>query len=158
MFKNVVWATDGSAHADRALEYAKRLVPPDGGTLHVVYIVEKLLGPRIAGQDANVNERQIEAKIQDQARRAAHDGLHVRLHMVTGHSGDIYRRIADQAAAADGDVIVVGTRGRSAVVGAVIGSVTQRLLHVAGCPVLAVPPSRAGAEQPEAAAKTIASA
>src|ERR1700761_5991500 len=50
MFKNVVWATDGSAHADRALEYAKRLVPPDGGTLHVVYIVEKLLGPRIAGQ------------------------------------------------------------------------------------------------------------
>jgi nucleotide-binding universal stress UspA family protein len=165
MFNNVVWATDGSAHADRALEYAEQLVARDGGTLHIVHIVEKLVGGRVAGLDANLKEGEIEAKIRDQARAAEHDGFHVELHVAAGRSGDIFRAIADEAAAAGGDVIVVGTRGRSAVMGAVIGSVTQRLLHVAGCPVLAVPPTRDGeasdpaeGEQPEPAADPIASA
>jgi len=153
MFNNVVWATDGSAHADRALEYAEQLVPRDGGTLHVV--------GRVAGLDANLKEGETEAKIRDQARAAEHDGFHVELHVAAGRSGEIFRGIAEEAAAAGGDVIVVGTRGRSPVVGAVIGSVTQRLLHVAGCPVLAVPPTcdadPAEGESSEPAGDTIAS-
>ncbi len=156
MFKNVVWATDGSAHADRALEYAKKLTQRDGGTLHVSHVVEKLVGARVAGQEANLNEAEIEAKISDQARAAEREGLRVKLHVSVGHSGEIFRRIADEAAEANADVIVVGTRGHSAVVGAVIGSVTQRLLHVAGCPVLAVPPARDFHAEAEPAADTAA--
>jgi nucleotide-binding universal stress UspA family protein len=156
MFKNVVWATDGSGHADRALEYAKQLVQDDGGTLHVIHIVEKLVGARVAGLDANLNEGEIEAKIEAQARAAEHEGLHVRWHMSTGHGGEIARRIADEAADVAADVIVVGTRGRSALVAAVIGSVTQSLLHVAGCPVLAVPPVRDGSDRTEPAADSVA--
>ena len=37
-------------------------------------------------------------------------------------------------------MIVVGTRGRTALSGLLLGGVTQRLLHIAPCPVLAVPP------------------
>jgi nucleotide-binding universal stress UspA family protein len=47
--------------------------------------------------------------------------------------------VSQVAVANDVDLIVVGTRGHSAVVGAVLGSVTQRLLHVSPCPVLAIP-------------------
>jgi nucleotide-binding universal stress UspA family protein len=149
MFKNVVWATDGSAHADRALQYAKNLVQRDGGTLHVTHIVEILMGARVAGQNANVNEPEIEAKIKDQGRQAEHEGLQVKFHFLAGNDGAISRLIADEAAAAQADVIVVGTRGHSAVVATVVGSVTQRLLHVAGCPVLAVPPLREGRHEDE---------
>jgi nucleotide-binding universal stress UspA family protein len=148
MFTNVAWATDGSEHADRALAYAERLVPSDSGTLHVIHIVEKLVGPRVAGLDAKLNEAELEAKIAGQARAAERDGLHVELHVAAGHGGEIFRRIAEEAAGAGADVIVVGTRGHSAVVAAVIGSVTQGLLRVAGCPVLAVPPGRDGRTQP----------
>jgi len=35
---------------------------------------------------------------------------------------------------------VTGTRGHTALAGVIVGSVAQRLLHVAPCPVLVVPP------------------
>jgi nucleotide-binding universal stress UspA family protein len=158
MFNKVVWATDGSAQADHALAYAKQLVQAERGTLHIVHVVEKLVGARVAGQDANLNEREIEAKIKAQARAAERKGLNVKVHIGAGHGGEIARRIADEAADAEADVIVVGTRGHSAVVAAIIGSVTQRLLHVAGCPVLAVPPIRDGDDQRELAADSVGTA
>jgi nucleotide-binding universal stress UspA family protein len=49
--------------------------------------------------------------------------------------------IADIAKNNGSDLIVLGTRGHSAVAGLLLGSVTQRLLHIAPCPVLAVPPA-----------------
>ena len=48
--------------------------------------------------------------------------------------------IEDIATEADADLIVAGTRGHSPVAGLLLGSVTQRLLHIARRPVLAVPP------------------
>jgi len=49
--------------------------------------------------------------------------------------------IAEIANEANADVIVVGTRGYSTVLGLLLGGVTQRLLHIADRPVLAVPPA-----------------
>jgi nucleotide-binding universal stress UspA family protein len=68
--------------------------------------------------------------------------------------------IADMASDVRADMIVVGTRVHSAVDGVFAGSVAQRLLQVAPCPLLAVPPraaapeagtDSAGATQPMAA-------
>ena len=51
------------------------------------------------------------------------------------------RAIADIADGAGADLIVVGTRGHSSIPGVILGSVAHRLLHIAGRPVLAVPPT-----------------
>jgi nucleotide-binding universal stress UspA family protein len=37
------------------------------------------------------------------------------------------------------DLIITGSRGHSAWAGAALGSVSQRILHLAPCPVLVVP-------------------
>jgi nucleotide-binding universal stress UspA family protein len=50
--------------------------------------------------------------------------------------------IVDVAREVDADLIIVGTRGHTPMVELLLGSVTQRLLHIATCPVLAVPPAR----------------
>lgn len=158
MFTNVVWATDGSGHADRALGYAARIARSNGATLHVVHVVEKMVGVRVAGQNANYDESEVDAKIERQVREiAAEYEIPVTLHMTTGRTGDVAQRIVETARQTGGDLIVTGTRGYSAVVGAMIGSVTQRLLHVAHCPVLAVPPlEMAGEPAPPARALTTA--
>lgn len=43
-------------------------------------------------------------------------------------------------AARDADLVVVGSRGRSAIAGLVLGSVSRSILHDARCPVVVVPP------------------
>jgi nucleotide-binding universal stress UspA family protein len=54
--------------------------------------------------------------------------------------GDAAREIVAVAKAADTDLIVLGTHGRSGFERFVLGSVTEKVLRKAGCPVLTVPP------------------
>ena len=49
--------------------------------------------------------------------------------------------IVEIAEEANADLIVAGTRGHSPLAGLLLGSVTQRLLHIARCPVLVAPPT-----------------
>jgi nucleotide-binding universal stress UspA family protein len=138
MLRTIVWATDGSAAADRALPYAKALAGADGGSLVAVHAIERFVG-RAAGVPVHADEPEVEAKIRGQVRELVEEGLDATVRFVTGREPETPRMIAEVAHEVGADVIVVGTRGRSALAGAVLGSVTQRLLHIAPCPVLAVP-------------------
>jgi hypothetical protein len=55
---------------------------------------------------------------------------------MVGHCGNV---IADIATEREADVIITGSRGHSGFAGMLLGSVTQRLLHLADCPVLVIP-------------------
>jgi nucleotide-binding universal stress UspA family protein len=141
MFTNVVWATDGSEYADRALEYAAQIAQNEGATLHSAHVIEKLAGGRASGHDARLDENEIAAKIKQQiAAVAAARGIETATHVKVGKTGEAAQRIAEIATEAGADLIVVGTRGHSAIEGLMLGSVTQHLLRLTPCPVLAVPP------------------
>ena len=131
MFGNVVWATDGSEHADRALAYAAQLAAADGGTLHAVHVVQQLAGPRVGGENARMDEPQVTQKVNAQlAEFAGEGGVHTTF-QICPTAGNSAKLIAGLSHDVNADVIVVGTRGHSPVVGAALGSVTQRLLHLA---------------------------
>jgi nucleotide-binding universal stress UspA family protein len=138
MFRTILWATDGSANADRALPVVKELAEEKGATLVVAHCRELLTG-RASGSPINADEDELLAKVRKQAAELEAVGFDIRVDVVTASGTNAPRVIADLAREHKADVIVVGTRGHSALVGALLGSVTQRLLHIAPCPVLAVP-------------------
>jgi nucleotide-binding universal stress UspA family protein len=146
MFNKVVWATDGSDAADRALAHAKALVVESGGELLIVHC-EEWIRPGAKGgvMPAHADEDELKSKVEHQAAELAKDGVKSALQVVRTGAGGAAHAIADVARNEHADVIVVGMRGHTVLGGLLVGSVTQRLLHVTPCPVLAVPAGEAKA-------------
>jgi len=138
MFKTILWATDGSANADRALPVVKELGETKGTKLVVAHCRELMTG-RAAGLPVHADEDELVQKIRKQAAELESVGFNVRVEVVTTSGTNAPRIIADLARSDGADLIVVGTRGHSPLVGTLLGSVTQHLLHIAPCPILAVP-------------------
>lgn len=140
MFKKVVWATDGSEVADEALPLARALAAEGGGQLVVVHCVELTIPGKSAGRyPIHADEEDLKAKIVRQVAELETEGVPTSLETTRASVGKAAQAIAEVARKHGGEVIVVGTHGHTALGGFLLGSVTQRLLHVGPCPVLAVP-------------------
>ena len=138
MFSKIMWATDGSEAAAAALPQVRELASTNGSTLVVAHCEQTFVGPRAYGLPVNVDEEDVIEEIRKQAEALADEGFEVETEIV--HGDGVAAHVIAEVAEKDGvDLIVVGTRGHSALGGLLLGSVTQRLLQVAPCPVLAVP-------------------
>jgi nucleotide-binding universal stress UspA family protein len=150
MFKKILWATDGSQAADQALGHVTELARGSGASVVVCHSVLTMVGAGAHGAPlALVEEDDIKSKLEAQVSELADGGIQATLELVRGDTfhgaaHDIVR-VADAQGA---DVIVAGTRGHTALGGLLLGSVTQRLLHLAHCPVLVVPPRAAAPRVP----------
>jgi nucleotide-binding universal stress UspA family protein len=148
MFTTIIWATDGSDAADAALPYMEGLAEGEGHKLVVIHSKELMHG-RAGGYPLYADEDEVLAKIQRQTDELRSHGLDVTLRIETVGAPGAAKTIADVARSFGADVIVVGTRGHTAIGGLLLGSVTQRLLHLAPCPVLAVPALGSAVGEPE---------
>lgn len=138
MFKTIIWASDGSESADRALPTALDLVAEGNAKLVVVH-ADELLDGRGGRMPSLADEPEVQSKLASKVNELIESGVDATFHLVSGEGKDAAALIADVAYESDADLIVVGTRGHRPIAGMLLGSVTQRLLHVAPCPVLAVP-------------------
>jgi nucleotide-binding universal stress UspA family protein len=154
MFGTIVLAVDGSRPSDNAVDYAGRLAKESGGRIVAVHVKEIMAG-RAAGP-VHVDEEELLQKVRGQVKQLNDDGIKAELQVTSTMTGGPAHVIADAAAKESADVIVTGTRGHTALAGVFLGSVAQRLLHLAGCPVLVVPDSAAGAKTTDAAQETAA--
>jgi len=138
MFKTIIWASDGSDSADRALPTALDLVAEGNAKLVVVH-ADELLGGRGGRVPSLADEPEVQSKLASKVNELIESGVDATFRLVSGVGKDPADLIADVARESGADLIVVGTRGHGRIAGMLLGSVTQRLLHVAPCPVLAVP-------------------
>jgi nucleotide-binding universal stress UspA family protein len=139
MFKTIAWATDGSELADQALEHVRKLAEIHGSRIVAVHANEVMVG-RAAGAPVLADEPDIREKLESQVEELRKVGLDAKLEVRTGspHVATLVEHAADEAGA---DLIVVGTHGRGAVAGVLMGSVARGLCHTAHRPVLVVPPA-----------------
>ena len=139
MFRTIVWATDGSELADTALESVVDLARIHGSHIVAVHADERLVG-RFGAAPLRADEPELRDKIHGQVEELRESGLDAELKFAVGATHPTDELIAEAARQVEADLIVVGTHGRGVIGSALLGSVAKGLLHVAPCPVLAVPP------------------
>lgn len=138
----VVAGVDGSAHSKAAVRAAAREAVARGVPLDLVTAfsvpADLLVGPLVPPPD------EVRAQVRDRARqvveaavrwaREAEEEVEVRPSVVEGLPVDVLAQVAGSGAS----VVAVGSRGYGRVVGPVLGSVSQSVLHHARWPVLVV--------------------
>jgi nucleotide-binding universal stress UspA family protein len=137
--RTILLATDLSAASreatDRAIDLAGRL----DARLVIVNVLEKR---RLAGGGSHERVDQAraerEAHLVNVVRDARTSGVTAEFLVWQGDPGG---SIAAAAEAEGADLVVVGTRGRSAAGRWLLGSVSDHVVRHAGCPVLVVRPS-----------------
>lgn len=140
MLDTIIWATDGSAHADHCQPLVRDLGRRHGATVRIVHVVETLLGVGSPGPDWHGEEERVVAKLKAESRALRRHGVNASLHVVRGARGQPATQIVDIADQVDADLIVVGAQGRSELRHKLpMGGVTRRLLEIAPCPVLVLP-------------------
>ena len=131
--------TDFSADADAAFKYAQGLARKFDAHVHLLHVVEDPLAAgvwsseiytaEIAGLQVNL-VRDAEERLR---RSVPDDAGAVSTEVRTGHTA---RQILETARDTHADLIVMGTRGRTGVAHVIMGSVAERVVRLAPCPVL----------------------
>lgn len=138
MFSTILIGLDGSDGGRAAVPVAADLARRYEARIVIAHVDE-----RVAAKGGVVPVRADEDRVQEELRKQAEEltarGIETTvetLRLVLGGPAHALEQLAKQVEA---DLIVVGTRGHSPVVGLLLGSVTLRLLGIARRPVLAVP-------------------
>ena len=140
MFLNILVAVDGSEHAAQALRTAAQLASEEHARLTVMTAVPPThaLAQITAAGAALVEVADLMGDAGREIRRQVDDlpdDISVTTLVVSGHAAE---KILDRLREGQHDLLVMGTRGLGRVGSALLGSVSQAVLHEAEVPVLVV--------------------
>jgi nucleotide-binding universal stress UspA family protein len=142
--KSILVATDFGEASDSALSYGRELADRFGATLHVLHVAQNFYVTTFGAETyaAIVPEMQEEiiaaAKKRLQEAVLDSDGSGPPTKPVVMTSSTPAYAIVDYAGEHGIDLIVMGTHGRGALAHLVMGSVAERVVRLAPCPVLTV--------------------
>jgi nucleotide-binding universal stress UspA family protein len=143
--KKILVATDFSDPSAAALAYGRELARSFGATLSVVHVVDDS-AMRAYGVDGGVfvTHPQIQRQFEENARAQIEAALSYEDRTRLGAAGVVLVSSAPSAAIVSYaqesgiDLIVMGTHGRSGVAHLLMGSISERVVQTAPCPVLTV--------------------
>ena len=144
LFNRILAATDFSPASAPAVTEAIRIARETGAELLVVNAYESpgtmTFGPYVASaglyeEIESALRGGAEKGLRPLAEKARNAGVHVKAEVLTGVPSVA---ITEAARARDADLIVIGTHGRGGFSRFLLGSVAQRVVATAACPVLTV--------------------
>ncbi|MDX1621599.1 MAG: universal stress protein [Nitriliruptorales bacterium] len=138
MSELVVVGVDGSANADAALEWALAYAKDRGARVGVIfawlYEVIGVPGARFPVETRDKAEARAEQVVDDALARVGSDDVEVESITRLGAPQKVLLE-----AAADADLLVVGSRGHGGFAGLLLGSVSLQCVTHAPCPTVVVP-------------------
>ena len=136
--RKILVPTDGSDSSIRAADFAVNLAKHFGSEIIAIYVIDHVILEEIS----KIHERhQLEEEIRRKAERclsyivksAQREGLKASSILVEGQPHDQIVRHAESLGV---DIIVMGSKGRRGMNRILIGSVAERVIEYAPCPVL----------------------
>ena len=139
----VLVPVDFSEHASRAVSYATEICRVYGGRMHLVHVFEEPVHPEVylgGGATSLPSFSSVEGSLREalteigaQAGAEVDTSIHVR-------EGRAVKGILDAATELDADLIVIATHGLTGLKHVLLGSVAEKVVRGARCPVLTVKP------------------
>jgi nucleotide-binding universal stress UspA family protein len=141
--KRVLVPVDFSANSLQALEYAVQLAKPLKAGIQVLFVVEPIYfgAPDFSGATAALGavldeqRRSAQTQLERLQQRYAKRRVELRILLQTGVA---HHAIVEAATQLKADLIVMATHGRTGVAHLLIGSVAERVVRTATCPVLTI--------------------
>ncbi|REF34847.1 universal stress protein [Thermasporomyces composti] len=130
----VVVGVDGSSLSTDVVEVGAREAAVRGCRLLVTHVRRPGPGARVRARLRGTPSGHKAIRQAVAGCRRRHPEVAIEERVLTGHPAGVLLDLSQQAS-----LVVVGTRGRGGFTGMVVGSVSQALLHHAGCPVIVVP-------------------
>ncbi|MFZ5446121.1 MAG: universal stress protein [Myxococcota bacterium] len=142
MIKNILVGVDGSKPSVEAAHYAMGLAEQTQAKLTFLFVIETPqvipVGPlsgyvTTSSPRSQEDVKRAEALVEQIAREKP--GLHITTRVELGTPAEVLCDVAGQLGA---ELLVVGARGHNAAQRLLVGSVSDRVVHHAPCPVLVV--------------------
>jgi nucleotide-binding universal stress UspA family protein len=145
--KNILCPIDFSKCSGTALDYAINFAKMCGANLHLIHVYQDPLsaipfarpgtaGPATAPYEVIEEARRKRTEeIQRLKKMCVERGVNTSVDEIEGVPASV---IVDLAKTGKSDLIVMGTHGRSGLAHIMVGSVAERVVRLAHCPVLTV--------------------
>lgn len=135
--RRILVPTDFSSHSEQAADYAAMLADGFQARIDLLHVIEPFpysvtdTGTVISHVEAL--KTVADSLLENARAKLEQNGAAVEAHLTRGVP---YEEILDWAGKKKVDLIVMGTRGRTGVGHFLLGSVADRIVHLAPCPVL----------------------
>jgi nucleotide-binding universal stress UspA family protein len=142
--KNILVATDFSEPSATALDYGRALARTFGASLHVLHVTDNALSQAMLPDAAPTNYPGLLEALEESARKhldaavGEDDRREIRARPVLLTFTAPAVGIVSYAKKAEIDLIVMGTHGRGGWSHLMMGSVAEKVVRTAPCPVLTV--------------------
>ena len=135
LLKQILVATDFSDASEVAIDYGRALARTFGASLHLLHVMENLFLHPVPVDPYRLKAaaaKRLGERLTDDDRAALHANA------VLETSDNPAEEIVKYAGAHNIDLIVMGTHGRGAIAQLLVGSVAEKVVRTAPCPVLTV--------------------
>jgi nucleotide-binding universal stress UspA family protein len=149
--RTILVPTDFSRHSEAALKYACGLAERVGATLHLLHVLAEVMpvgpDPMLAPVLPPEYFRESESASREALERLLDPTWGTPAGVETSvRWGSPVDVIVDHAATQHADLIVIATHGRTGISHVLLGSVAERIIREAPCPVLTVRDRTHGSE------------
>jgi nucleotide-binding universal stress UspA family protein len=142
VMKRVLVPVDFSEHAQQALAYAKQIASAYKARLQLLHVVEEVIhpacymatGPSILTIQPELKDR-AKLEMKKLLRETKGPETAADIHVIEGHAA---RDLINFAQSHGSDIIVIATHGRTGFEHMFMGSVTEKVVRRATCPVFTV--------------------